>query len=167
MRRTWLVDCKQLAVIISTQYAAGFFDGEGCINITVRGPSRQVCLRVMLVNTDAPILRFFQIQFGGRLAKPRMNGDGWKEFRQLNWSGHAAAAFIREIEPYLILKKPQAQLALEFWDFMQLPKSSRCELRDYPSKLMPYQRLWYRTDETLAKELDYKQRMHWLNKRGA
>lgn len=156
--------------MISPQYAAGFFDGEGCVSITVRGKWRQVSLRVTIVNTEAAILSAFHVQWGGSIPRPRTSltaeTRGWKPFRQWVLNGHAAMAFLSEIRPYLRLKCGQVDLAFEFWEFMQQPKSARCEIIPTPSASAPWHVNLRRTNETVVKELDFKTRMHMLNKKG-
>lgn len=45
--------------IISPQYAAGFFDGEGCVSIALGGRNKIKCtyLRVILTNTNLEIVQ--------------------------------------------------------------------------------------------------------------
>ena len=153
--------------MISPQYAAGFFDGEGCVNLTTYGKNRQVNIRVYLINTDADILRLFQCHFGGRLGAPRVSKEGWKAFRNLVWTGVAAIDFLRIIQPFVILKVAQIKLALEYWDFARSPKADRCEWLPAPIPTAPWRTVNKRTSETIAKELEFKERMHVLNRKGA
>lgn len=155
--------------ILSPQYVAGFFDGEGCVNLTVKGACKQVSLRVMIVNTDPLILDLLRIQYGGRTPAPRIHQDGWKGFRQLVLTDSKAINFLQEIAPFVIIKRPQIELALEFWRFQHLPRMQRCDLvrvgpahrRGHcPNKIV-------RKPETIQKELEFKAKMHLLNKRGA
>src|SRR3990167_6310653 len=153
--------------MISPEYAAGFFDGEGCVGIGVRGKNNQVFLRATIVNTDENILGAFQITFGGNLNKPQIYKEkpSWKPFRSLTMPGRTAIDFFKIIYPYTKLKKSQIELAFEFWEFQQRPKIERCTvvrpLKDNPS----YTTL-ARSPETLAIELEFKNRMHGLNAKG-
>ena len=150
---------------LSPQYVAGFFDGEGCVNITVRGKARQVALRVMIVNTEPMILALLHAQYGGQLPGPRQAGEEhWKPFRQLVLTGRKAIGFLEHIEPFVILKKPQIELALEFWRFQQKPRRERCDIitgqHDYGGVRV------VRKPETVERELEFKEKMHVLNKKG-
>jgi hypothetical protein len=153
--------------MLSNEYAAGFFDGEGCINITVTGKNRQVRLRVMLVNTDQDILLLFQAKYGGNLTMPKVLKDGWKPYCQLYWFGNSAIEFLSHIRPYILLKRSQIELAFEFWDFMHTPRRDRCEQVPTPREGSPNQVSLKRTPETISKEMDFKSRMHALNRKGA
>lgn len=151
---------------ISPEYAAGFFDGEGCVSITITGKNRQTKLRVMVVNTDPRILETFRLTFGGCLSKPRTLGKGWKAFRVLTFNGDEAEAFLLKIKPFSLIKIKQINLALEFKAFMRSPKRERCLFIPSPSERMPNKIICVRKPETLTKELAFKNGMHKLNKRG-
>ena len=153
---------------MNAMWLAGFFDGEGCINITVRGKNRQVVLRIMLANTDYALLQKIQKHFGGSLTRrPHKKHPEWKPFCCLTWTHSAAFALLHTLRPLLQLKNAQAQLALEFYEFQSLPKTERCELYFNGRLNRGGHRTQYRrTQETLAKELDFKRRMGILNQKG-
>ncbi len=148
--------------MISNEYAAGFFDGEGCVNLSVSGKNRLVTLRVMLVNTDEHILAAFQAQFGGEKVTCRtQKNPTWKKFRMLKMTGHTAAAFLIDIAPHVRVKSAQIALALEFWRFKLRPRSERC---DYVTKKIgAFARL---KPEILHQEHAFKAQMHLLNAKG-
>jgi hypothetical protein len=152
-------------VKLSSEYVAGFFDGEGCVNLTVKGRARQVALRVMVVNTEPMILALLHAQYGGRIPKPRQVGkETWKFFGVLVLTDYAAIRFLEDIAPFVILKKPQIELALEFWHFQHRPRRERCDIltgsHDYGGTRV------VRKPETVQKELEFKARMHLLNQKG-
>jgi hypothetical protein len=150
---------------LSPRYCAGFFDGEGCINITCGGRNHQTALRVMVVNTDEAILKMFLDSFGGGIYKrSRGHKTHWKPFIVWKATGHKAAAFLSYIQDYVIVKERQLDLALEFWDFQH--SENRCELRNSPTKTMPNRVVAFRKSETIARELEFKAKMHELNKKG-
>ncbi len=115
--------------MLSLDYVAGFFDGEGCITIRrsrkVDGYHRMYDLRASISNTDFPILEQFHKQFDGNL---RHRGD-WTKWGgkkpQWEWAawGDTAADFIKLIRPHLTVKEPEAWLALEFMEQRTLMKS--------------------------------------------
>ena len=151
--------------MLSLEYAAGFFDGEGCVNLTVSGRERRVVLRLMIVNTDPNILCAFQAQFGGEAVTSRQNGPShWKQFRMLKMTGQTAMAFLEDIAPYVRVKAAQVALALEFWDYTRRPKSERCIYVRRASGVGATGQL---KPEVIAKEHEFKTHMHLLNKRGA
>ncbi len=102
---------------ITKQYIAGFFDGEGCIGIYKRKDRYNgACLRTQLTQNKTKesflILNFLKNKYGGNLSEQKTLSNGIKYNWQLNPKG--VEVFLKDIMPYLILKKPQARLAL-YW----------------------------------------------------
>ncbi len=100
---------------IELAYIAGLFDGEGCVNIhTSKHKSGQYHdLRVFINNTAPELLLFCSRIFGGKL---RLCKRQLPEHDLYHWELYATRAetFLRAVEPYLILKKDKAALALSF-----------------------------------------------------
>lgn len=152
---------------LTPEYAAGFFDGEGCVNFQlmryrrygkVRG--RSISLRVMIGNTNLAVLRRFEETFGGSVhPKPRYAAQ-----HKPTWvwaaSFKQAVPFLLAIQPFVIVKTEQVALALEFAAWRGTGKSVRC---DVPN---PGHGAWVRRPDTLVREEEFKQRMHDLNRRG-
>lgn len=94
-------------------YMAGFFDGEGYVGISSDKPAWKkggvyYRMRVNVTQKDPTVLLNFKNIYGGTLTK---GNDGvWKWYID----GKKACAFLSDIMPYLIIKKEQAKLALEF-----------------------------------------------------
>lgn len=88
-------------------YAAGFFDGEGCITAQVAkdGSTR---LHVRIGQKFVDPLEFVQLHFGGKLSQCK---DG---MFYIEWSGRSALPVIEAMLPYLIVKRRQAELAVEW-----------------------------------------------------
>lgn len=159
--------------MISPEYAAGFFDGEGCVSITRSWKNGQVHLSANLVNTNKQILDLFKLQFGGNVHTRQLKPN-WKPASHWFIYGYAAIEFFKFIRPFLRIKQSQVELAFEFWNFMSLPKEERCVLvaresrvfnPTVPGKFMiPH--TWSRKPETIIKESEFKNRMHILNKKG-
>jgi hypothetical protein len=145
---------------------AGFFDGEGCINISISGKSHNPCLRVMIVNTDQTILSIIHQKYGGRMPSPKSTKPNWKPFRQIILTGHSAVQFLLKIRHLVIVKKPQVELALEFWEFQRRPKQERCFYVESAIPRMKGRVVAKLKAETIAKELEFKNRMHVLNRKG-
>ena len=95
-------------------YAAGLFDGEGCISIC--GPLQRggANLRVVLGNTYKPILEQLKAQFGGSVGLGRRATVCRLTLWQWTLSGDKAVRFLEIVFPYLVIKKEQAQIAFEF-----------------------------------------------------
>jgi hypothetical protein len=103
--------------MIETAYAAGFFDGEGYVGIQMRvgtrcaGPVYQ--MRVAAYQDDPRPLRAIAERWGGpvRVRKtPRLRRIAYRWLA----TGPTAAGFLRDVLPFLIVKKEQAMVALEF-----------------------------------------------------
>jgi hypothetical protein len=100
-------------------YFAGFFDGEGCIQIVeTRRQKRWISWSVTAScsQRDPRPLRLLMEQYGGHIHHhPKIKGsDRWIFVWQI--SGSKAVAAIADMLPFLIVKKEQAEVALEFWD---------------------------------------------------
>lgn len=153
-------------VRMGAEYVAGFFDGEGCVNITTRGKGRQFVLRVMIANTDYDFLHKIQTAYGGTLSRRRHAiGKNWKPFCCLTWTSNAAADFLEQIRPKVLLKAAQVDLGLQFHAFHTRPKSERCRLSantGLAGRAMTY----VRTQGTIEIEEGFKLALSKLNRKG-
>ncbi len=57
--------------MISAEYAAGFMDGEGCINVSSCRNSTYI--RVLIVNTNREVLEMFQQRWGGDIKQNKQH----------------------------------------------------------------------------------------------
>lgn len=98
-------------------YYAGFVDGEGCIRFNNNGtkagrsaPTPQITVG----NTRREVLEDLMADFGGSIRVLHVGDHRHKP--AWVWSIHssAAASFLRQIYPYLRLKRPQAELIFEW-----------------------------------------------------
>ena len=95
---------------MNKQYAAGFFDGEGCIIITKT--TKQYALRCTLGNTNREVLEQLKSQWGGCIKLH--NGFKVKAGWQWDIAANQAAHFLTDISPFLVIKREEALLGLEF-----------------------------------------------------
>ena len=102
-------------------YVAGFFDGEGCVNIKVlekKGKSGQVCtiseLTVEISNNDLEVLKFIHKLCGGRITKRYDKNHP----HSLRMEASKAVSFLQLVSPYLITKKKQASLGVAFQELI-------------------------------------------------
>ena len=105
---------------VKLAYFAGLFDGEGCIaaymqKAQTRSGHRYPCasLRALVSMTDPRPLREFQKVFGGSLVSKAPKYQRKRVIWEWCLGSAAAGKFLRAIIPYLIVKKEQAELALE------------------------------------------------------
>ncbi len=98
-----------MAWLYTDQWAAGFFDGEGCITI---GQSKHLTpqhdLRIQVTQKATLPLKILAEEHGGKLYK--MSRDCW------NWKLHGLAAekFLIRIQPFSLCKAPEITIALAF-----------------------------------------------------
>ena len=99
-------------------YAAGIIDGEGCIRITTRQPrnnrSFQHSLLVMVAQKDGSLMDWLYGVFGGvvYLKNKRTDGTDWIYERRV--MENKAAEVLKQVLPFMTVKKRQAELALQF-----------------------------------------------------
>lgn len=100
-------------------YCAGFFDGEGTVVIgrgsgTKVSPNRrQYALIVAISNTHEGILRTMKERFEGVITQPPKHKPHHKPFWRWMLYGPKAAAFLRVIRPYTVLKSDEIDIGLE------------------------------------------------------
>lgn len=94
------------------EYKAGIVDGEGSLNIAKDRNHYVPVVRVS--NNHKGIIYKFREDHGGCVCVIKKD----REHPTFVWciKGRQAHQFIRNIFPYLIVKKSQAQLLLEFYD---------------------------------------------------
>jgi hypothetical protein len=102
-------------------YAAGFFDGEGCVNISkavAQSKEPRYHFQIVLTNTDMAILKWYQDRWGGKIYKQRSDRsiliDNPRGCFKLMWSGWAASEVLAQWVPFLKVKQRVAQNALAF-----------------------------------------------------
>lgn len=115
---------------------AGFFDGEGYIGLlkrTRKGKYLEYFIQISLGQNDGAIMDWIKENFGGNcyLIK-RDNSFYW------TISNRMAYQFIKRITPYLKYKKPQAELALKYFD-EQLPRKQSLSKEEYERRASIYE----------------------------
>ncbi len=100
--------------MISDEYAAGFFDGEGCVYVGRQkrsdrpsGPS--YLLKVQVGQSEPAVLRELRQRWGGTLSQEkRRHMWVWQIMSQ------KAGAFLRDIHSHTRVKSEQIAVALDF-----------------------------------------------------
>jgi hypothetical protein len=93
---------------------AGFVDGEGCIFIQHRKPTRTHYLKLTVTNLNPAPLLVLQSLFGGSL---RFKAGTTTKYRRLyKWeaAAHQAAEAIFALAPLLLVKRDEAEVAIAF-----------------------------------------------------
>ena len=105
-------------------YAAGIIDGEGCIGIekSTRGSDyrwRQnkrgyrMSVYVTVCNTNLELLEWLEQRFGGYIKEERHRHLGWKRAWAWRLCSIQAGNLLKLVIPYLIVKRRQAEIAIE------------------------------------------------------
>lgn len=105
---------------ITPEWLAGFFDGEGCIN--ARFTSGVPSLRVTLTQKEPSIILAISLKYSGGLIHPlkhKLKDDKSQTITYcLTYNGNNSVNILKAIEPFVIVKKAQIVLALEFSKFI-------------------------------------------------
>lgn len=101
-------------------WAAGFFDGEGCIRIfsyknnqVHNGKQyfyRYYTVKLIVGQKDRVPLDRLVLHFGGSVTKAQKGMWHWQ------LSGAKGIVCLQRMLPYLTVKLPQANLAIEYWE---------------------------------------------------
>jgi hypothetical protein len=125
---------------ITSAYAAGFLDGEGNISIGKSCQARNreriyYSLNVCVANTNLQVLQRLQKTYGGTICKRKdyrhLNRKDGYRWRVTSWD---AVAFLKELLPFLIVKRQQAELALQFQQTVR-HTGNRWRLAPLPERL--------------------------------
>lgn len=123
--------------MIDLQYLAGFFDADGCVGIYSRGPDKGYQVNVAIANSGKHgriICDKLVERYGGCVTTQKAKKSTHRDtfWFRLNGRGKCRQ-FLSDIVPYLIIKKDQAELCLEFiewWD--SVVSVSRYALKERP-----------------------------------
>jgi len=101
--------------MITPEYVAGFFDGEGSIRLRTgfsKETPESIRAEVVLSNTHKPILVSIQQMYGGKLLS---QANKHRPIYRLCWRNlDDIYSFLSQIAPHLIIKKRHATLLLEY-----------------------------------------------------
>ena len=113
------------------QYLAGLFDGEGCISIIAakvgaknfRAKSIAYELKLHIRMTDPRTIKafrdFFSNDIGGWTVRQEYKKNNHRPTFCFGCSHSKAEKIIKQLLPYLICKKEQAELAIEFQQYIR------------------------------------------------
>lgn len=103
-------------------WAAGFFDGEGCVIVEISKEKKcrhgfRTSLHATVTQTSLPCLELYLKRFGGSIKTSDYqtpNGRRWAV--QYVWvvRNEAAVEFLRAIQPYTVVKREQINVALQY-----------------------------------------------------
>ena len=141
-------------------YFAGILDGEGHITIVKTSPSHggHHVILVQVGNTHRGLIELFGARFGGRVNGPYQPERDKPRKPMFTWrvTNAKAEGVLRTLLPYLLVKRQQAELALEFRATDIIPRGAACYR---PHNLAKRARILREREDCMA-------RMRALNKRG-
>ena len=113
--------------LISAEYLAGYFDGEGCIQVQVSKKSKCYNLQIAISSTDYEPLKSIHDMFGGCFIFIQRNNKNskWQDIWRWSVVSKDAYRFLLAIQPYVIIKKKEIDLAIEFHEYLQATKVGR------------------------------------------
>ena len=129
-------------------WAAGFFDGDGSVYIASKAISprgvRYFGLELSISQVDPRPLHKYREMFGGAISmNPRPIHRDWGKWKA---GGKNAAIVLRQLLPYLLSKRGEAELALWFAanksNHKYMSSLHRAEQEAFRDALME----WHRTD---------------------
>jgi hypothetical protein len=99
-------------------YIAGIIDGEGTISIHRRQNKRVPVLSV--TNTDYKIINYlYEVMGTGTISIRKPRKDNHKTGYCIKWIYDNAINLVKEVYPYLIIKKDQADYILQWKDVVK------------------------------------------------
>jgi hypothetical protein len=132
------------------QWAAGFFDGEGCVMISRQPNANTHVLSVVVANCEQEVLEPL-LAWGSKIALVNNRSRSKNSRPSFRWAiqSQKAAVFLRDIQPFVRSYKNKERIALAL-EFQEGKPRQGC-------KPTPERRVY---------ELDVRERIQVLNKRG-
>ena len=109
-------------------YLAGIVDGEGYIFIVFSKSTQNYLCGVYIKNTNKRVLEIFVKYFGGKINFRKSSKPNEKDCYTWTCFGFKAAELCRKVLPYLIIKRKQAELLLEFSKTLKINPSDNYKL---------------------------------------
>ena len=105
---------------MSDEYIAGFFDGEGMVRLNKALIKDQIyySLQTVIVNTDIRPLIQMQSKYGGTIAARKKGKEHHKIAYRWRLTTNDAENFLRKIYKFIIVKKEQVDIALEYQEYI-------------------------------------------------
>lgn len=117
--------------MISPEYSAGFFDGEGTVYAATRNsPSRKrpsATILVCISNTNLASLEAHKEKWGGSIYGKKRR-EGHQPIYQWVLCTKKSYDFLKSILPFLIIKKEVVQKAIEYMELIKnTPRKDRVD----------------------------------------
>ncbi|KKK75373.1 hypothetical protein LCGC14_2874380 [marine sediment metagenome] len=126
-------------------YAAGIMDGEGYIGILKvnKKANYQPCLSIKMGDLEA--LELYELLFGGHIGTSGVSSTGRTMYKWVARNREEVKKVLTILRPYLLIKKRQADVCLEF--IAEFPKRHSQHRKD---KMEEYYKLCRLLNRTLG-----------------
>lgn len=95
-------------------YIAGIMDGEGTVTLIRQHSNENYSPEVSVANTSIKLLQWLKSNVGGgTIVRKKMRSERHKQAYTWKLRDNKALQLLREINRYLILRKPHAELILK------------------------------------------------------
>lgn len=133
--------------VFSAEWAAGFFDGEGCVSIQrrQRGGFLEHHLSVQVGQATRQCLDELAARYDGSVTRDRKAGGAFFRWRV---HGQSAERFLRTIHPHSLVKRREIEAAIELREAIGLP-SHRMKPGAFERKELAYAK-WRQAREDVA-----------------
>lgn len=125
--------------MISDEYAAGFFDGEGTVYAATRNNKPSPTIMVCVTNTQPAPINALRARWGGSIFRHVSKNPRWQTKYQWALASRMAKPFLQAIRPHLLIKGEVVDAAIEFRTLMETPHRDRV---DYDHLVFRKGRLW-------------------------
>jgi hypothetical protein len=111
--------------VLSAEYLAGFFDGEGWVSAT----SQRQSVVAGVCNCNLEIIKEIQVQFPGACFNIRPGSETYRPAYRLQWTSGSCLPFLYFIVEHLRIKKKAVELAIELARICPAKNTKRSNLR--------------------------------------
>ena len=95
-------------------WAAGFFDGEGCIIIKRVHPGNRHSVRIQVSQVNPAPIKILKELFGGHISFQTPKNKDWSSQWKWEQDSKSAVETLVKLLPYLVVKRDVAELAIQF-----------------------------------------------------
>ncbi len=98
--------------MLTSKFAAGFFDADGSANIQWSKAHNRFCLQLQVINTNQSVVHAFHETYGGHVYRKSSKAANDRTCWVWEIGGYKGREFLMAVTPYLIVKKTRAWIAL-------------------------------------------------------
>lgn len=110
-------------------YFAGLFDGEGTFTISNNPPRNNgpsyAFREIFVTNTNLEVLEWLRDHLGGTIRVTKYAKNGWKDVYKWYVGTKQHYYVVKNMLPFLIIKKKQAKLILKFIKLKEKQKADK------------------------------------------